>query len=176
MIGLGKTAPPSGVMPVGSIYLSLTTDNPTNLFGGTWERIKDTFLLAAGDTYALGETGGASTVTLSTANMPAHTHTRGTMNITGALTERPCSSSAELFRACYDGCAAEGGAFYTTLAGDALQWSVTVQTSGTSNHKNNLHQFDASRSWTGATSSVGSGTAHDNMPPYLAVYIWKRIS
>ena len=72
-------------MPVGSIYLSLTTDNPANLFGGTWERIKDTFLLAAGDTYALGGTGGASTVMLSTANMPAHTHTRGTMNITGGF-------------------------------------------------------------------------------------------
>lgn len=36
--------------------------------------------------------------------------------------------------------------------------------------------FDASRSWTGATSSVGGNGAHNNMPPYLVVYGWTRIS
>lgn len=46
--------------PVGSIYLSVSETSPASLFGGTWERIKDRFLLAAGDTYAAGETGGKS--------------------------------------------------------------------------------------------------------------------
>lgn len=35
--------------------------------------------------------------------------------------------------------------------------------------------FDASRNWTGSTSSVGGNASHNNMPPYIALYIWKRI-
>ena len=44
--------------PVGSIYQSTDSTDPSTLFGGTWERIKDRFLLAAGDTFAAGKTGG----------------------------------------------------------------------------------------------------------------------
>ena len=46
------------VWPVGSIYLSASEISPETLFGGTWQRVKDRFLLAAGDVYAPGETGG----------------------------------------------------------------------------------------------------------------------
>lgn len=49
------------VYPVGAIYLSTTNTNPGTLFGGTWSQIKDRFLLADGDTYTNGATGGAST-------------------------------------------------------------------------------------------------------------------
>lgn len=45
------------VYPVGSVYMSVDAADPAGLFGGTWERIKDTFLLAAGDAYAAGSTG-----------------------------------------------------------------------------------------------------------------------
>lgn len=30
--------------------------------------------------------------------------------------------------------------------------------------------------WAGRTASVGNSQAHNNMPPYLSVYIWKRIA
>nr|DAQ86215.1 MAG TPA: baseplate protein [Caudoviricetes sp.] len=47
--------------PVGSIYQSSSLVNPADLFGGgTWERIKDRFLLAAGDSYEEGSTGGSA--------------------------------------------------------------------------------------------------------------------
>lgn len=36
------------VWPVGSIYLSASEISPETLFGGTWEQVKDRFLLAAG--------------------------------------------------------------------------------------------------------------------------------
>lgn len=42
--------------------------------GGTPD-LRDRFIVGAGSTYAVGATGGATSVTLSTANMPAHTHT-----------------------------------------------------------------------------------------------------
>ena len=60
--------------PVGSIYWSSKNTNPSTLFGGTWTQIKDKFILAAGDSYSNGATGGAATVTLTVSNMPSHTH------------------------------------------------------------------------------------------------------
>lgn len=53
------------VYPIGSLYMSVNAAEPSALFGGTWERLKDRFLLAAGDTYVAGATGGEAT----------HTHT-----------------------------------------------------------------------------------------------------
>jgi len=41
--------------PVGSVYVSVNTTSPADLFGGTWEQIKDKFMLAAGDTYGGGQ-------------------------------------------------------------------------------------------------------------------------
>lgn len=64
------------IYPVGSLYWSANSTNPSTLFGGTWVQIKDRFVLACGDTYkTVGATGGASSVTLSVSNMPSHTHT-----------------------------------------------------------------------------------------------------
>lgn len=60
--------------PIGSYYWSDYSTDPGTLFGGTWERIKDVFLLAAGDTYAAGSTGGEATHTLTTNEMPEHQH------------------------------------------------------------------------------------------------------
>lgn len=64
--------------------MSTVDVDPSTLFGGTWERIKDTFLLAAGDSYSAGSTGGSanhthtnpSTSTLS-ANTGAYNGTSG---------------------------------------------------------------------------------------------------
>lgn len=49
--------------PVGSVYISTTSyisPPPVVHFGGTWEQIKDVFLLAAGNTYPAGSTGGSA--------------------------------------------------------------------------------------------------------------------
>ena len=62
------------IYPVGSIYMSVNSTNPANLFGGTWTQLKDRFLLGAGSTYTNGSTGGSATQRLSAANLPSHTH------------------------------------------------------------------------------------------------------
>lgn len=62
------------IYPIGAIYISTSSTDPGTLFGGTWTPIQDTFLLAAGNTYAAASTGGAATHTLTEAEMPAHTH------------------------------------------------------------------------------------------------------
>ena len=117
------------VHPVGCIYISTDSTEPSTLFGGTWTQIKDTFLLTAGDTYTAGDTGGEATHTLTTTEMPTHNHgVKWTGNGAGANT---------------------GGTF--ALGNTASSALIT-------------------------TSDAGSGQAHNNMPPYLVVYAWKRVS
>ena len=58
------------IYPVGSIYMSVNSTSPATLFGGTWEQIEDTFLLASGTTYTNGDTGGSADATLV-----SHNHT-----------------------------------------------------------------------------------------------------
>lgn len=63
------------VFPVGSIYMSTANVDPSTLFGGTWERIQDKFLLAKGSTYSnLNGTGGsADAVVVSHSHNPSPT-------------------------------------------------------------------------------------------------------
>lgn len=56
--------------PIGSIYMSFNSTEPSILFGGTQERIKDRFILAAGDGYEAGATGGEESVKLTSKNIP----------------------------------------------------------------------------------------------------------
>ena len=51
------------IYPVNSIYMTvenITEEQMNSKFGGTWEKIKDRFLLASGDTYTNGNTGGSA--------------------------------------------------------------------------------------------------------------------
>lgn len=60
--------------PIGSIYQSTNSTNPSNIFGGTWSQIKDRFLLACGDNYANGSVGGEASHTLTINEIPSHAH------------------------------------------------------------------------------------------------------
>lgn len=62
------------IYPVGSIYMNINSTNPTNLFGGVWEQIKERFILGCGDTHKAGATGGSLTKSITVKNLPAHSH------------------------------------------------------------------------------------------------------
>lgn len=62
--------------PVGSYYWSDDSTSPAKLFGGTWEQIKDKFIIAVGDNHTVGTSYGSNTKNLShTHTSAAHTHT-----------------------------------------------------------------------------------------------------
>ena len=76
------------VYPIGAIYMSTSNVNPASIFGGTWERIKSKFLFACEDSgdYANGKTGGVTSVTLATSQIPSHNHTfTGNQNTTTSV-------------------------------------------------------------------------------------------
>lgn len=74
--GAIQTGKPIDAWPVGSIYISAVNTDPASMLGGgTWQRIKGTFLLAADDSaYRLGDSYGSMTKTLTESNMPKHSH------------------------------------------------------------------------------------------------------
>ena len=72
--GWTEVIPENPAYPVNSIYMAIDEVSPASLFGGQWERIKDKFLLAVGDTYAKNKTGGSATVKLEEKHLPSHGH------------------------------------------------------------------------------------------------------
>lgn len=139
------------IYPVGSIYMSTNSTSPATLFGkGTWERIQDTFLLAAGSSYSAGSTGGEVTHTLTTDEMPAHAHT-------------PSNSA-------YEFGTYQGGLNNSNIARKAVYENSSGQLRVIAQDNNKYDQLNTH----GSTSTVGAGAAHNNMPPYLTVYMWKR--
>lgn len=167
------------IYPVGSIYMSVNNVNPSTIFGGTWQQIKDKFLLASGDTYNNGTTGGSATNTLSTDNLPSHTHTYDKASSTEAheliTTELPSHNhgitSNDIW---YDGSVSDYNAM-VQLGGDAAPVKVvglnfnTQNAGGGQGHSHSISNFSST-----STGSVGSATPVNNMPPYLAVNVWVR--
>lgn len=121
------------IYPIGSIYLTVDpTFDPSVTFGGTWAQIKDRFLLASGDTYTSGITGGEATHTLNINEMPSHYH------------KTPVPTLVE------------------DINYEKKQGYQTAPLVGMNTDLN---------AW---TENTGGGQAHNNMPPYLVVNVWKR--
>ena len=59
-----------GIYEIGDLFISTKNENPSIRFGGTWEQIKDVFLLACGDKYKAGAKGGSEKHTLTKAEIP----------------------------------------------------------------------------------------------------------
>ena len=113
-------------MPVGYILLLYSHADPNSMYPGTtWVRIENAFLWAVDDSGTIGQTGGAKEVTLTTEQIPAHSH----------------------------------GSVYSQHA-DGTKDKAWYNTTGTSVAY-------------GAVSA-GGGKAHNNMPPYIQVSVWRR--
>ena len=72
--GGGDIAHLGDIHPIGTYLWTDGSYTPAERFGGTWEKIKDVFLLASGSSYSVGSKGGEATHTLTIDEIPAHTH------------------------------------------------------------------------------------------------------
>ena len=146
------------IYPIGSIYLSVNSTSPATLFGGSWTQLKDRFLLGAGSTYSSGATGGAATHKLSVAEIPSHAHDTPFFN--------NMTNNGEM-KSDFIGVFGKG-----VTASQALK--DTGQTSTMEMWWINQTNTAEGNEWAYLTSAKGSGSAHNNMPPYLVIYMWKR--
>lgn len=159
------------IYPVGAIYISVNPTTPDVLFGGKWEQINGRFLFAeinddgveANTSNAFGtlnkgqfagwcragEMGGEFYHTLSIDEIPSHSHI------------------SKNYSHNYDnGVTIPSGHSYAKTYGGTIEgtWSFTQE---------NLPNGEINEM--AETSETGNSVRHSNMPPYLSVYMWKRI-
>lgn len=137
------------IYPVGSIYYTNNANfSPNVSFNGTWEQIKDVFLLAAGDTYVGGTNGGAATVQLTEGQLPKHRHYFQYSQLSAKYSDRVNG--------------ANNNQDFSNL--DDEGHSIAAVWCNNGNERKGLD------------SITGNNEAHNNMPPYIVVYVWKRVS
>ncbi len=122
--------------PVGSIYITTSSTNPSVIYGGTWERYGQGKTLVGlneseSEFSTVNKIGGEKTHTLTISEMPRHTHSLY-MN----------SGTDDLSRGFW-----------------LVQDAVPVSTS-----RANITEYE------------GGSQPHNNLQPYITVYMWKRIS
>ena len=184
--------------PVGSIYMSVNSTNPSQTVGGVWASYgQGRKLIGAGSNgvtnYTNGSTGGSSTKKLSTSNISSHSHTitpSGTVtssfsgtsvntNTTGSHSHTlPMKDAASEVKGY--------GLLSRAMGGNAYFDRVMVKTStGNRKHVNSggehTHSMTASGTVTSSfsgssatTSSSGNSESFSIQNPYVVVYIWKR--
>ena len=138
------------IYPVGSVYISFNNKaDPSMLFGGTWERIRNRFLWAATENGVMGETGGEESHALTVSEMPSH---KGHLSA-GIVGTVPMGKGN------YEGYLNRDVVTTPYPGGGYRGWNVHAG--------NEMHP---------ASEAVGGGQPHNNMPPFIQVAMWKRIA
>ena len=154
------------IYPVGSIYMSTVSTNPATLFGfSTWEAMPAGHVLLAqgksswGTTYNAGSTGGEATHQLTVGELPTHNHNASTNNVN------------------------QNGNIGWLQAGKDYNFSGVFATSSKNQGANVGNGestgvwnciFDSTHSHNVTINNTGSNQSHNNLQPYISVYIWKR--
>ncbi len=140
------------VYPIGSIYTSVVSTNPNTLFGtGTWQAfgqgaVPVGYNAADTDFNAPEKTGGEKTHALMTSEMPSHTHTQDAHK-------------------------------HNQTSGSSLTVSAGPNTGLAYDHFSNTLASNMDTASTTATNqNTGGNVGHNNLQPYIVVYMWKRVS
>ncbi|KAF0092167.1 MAG: hypothetical protein FD141_351 [Fusobacteria bacterium] len=146
--------------PIGSIIISEGNNNPQSRFvDTTWEvygtgRVLVGYDVSQTEFNSGGKTGGAKVHTLTSNEMPIHTHTQDAHNH---------SQNAHQHNIDHDYDGAGGSSRYTVHNGAYVSGATTTSWVTASNI-----------AATATNQNAGGGQAHNNLPPYIVVYYWKR--
>lgn len=137
----------NSVYPVGSVYISTQNTSPATFIGGTWTRINGRFLLGLGSNTANTTTAYGS-LSAGSINRTTAKEQGGEVTHTLAVSEMPAHAHRR-----YIQFGAGAGSYYGYPPGSNNAGSASYQ---------------------GGVENTGGGGAHNNMPPYFAVYMWER--
>lgn len=179
----------AAVYPIGSIYVSALSTNPATLFGfGTWSAFGAGRMPVGFDAtqteFDTGlETGGAKTHTLITAEMPVHTHVQTAhthvqtahTHLQNAHTHIQDAHNhiwGQLAKWWADWVSGSG---VYGLSSEATEYGGSSATATNQNTTpTNQNTTPTNQNTTPTNQNTGSGTAHNNLPPYIVVYMWRR--
>jgi hypothetical protein len=161
----------NSMYPIGSIYMSVNSTNPSTLFGGTWVawgqgKVPVGFNINETEFNESEKTGGAKTHNHTTGNhqltineMPSHTHIISSSGGHSHTVTTTYSNDA-------------------TVSGSAarVNGSGTKTTTGLSTIGNNTgsHTHNPSNTGGGAAHNHGNTGNSSNLQPYITCYMWKR--
>ncbi len=185
------------VYPIGSIYMSTNSANPSTLFGGTWTawgsgRVPVGINASETEFNTVEKTGGEKAHVLTTAEMPAHSHivgahAHGLNNHTHAISPlsiSTTSSGTHTHDLTYETDTASGSAKHRVVpngSGSYTGSSAGTKSAGAHTHTvaipaRNTYEASGNTASSGPFDSgiQGSGSTHNNLQPYITCYMWKR--
>jgi microcystin-dependent protein len=164
-----STVTGNGTIPIGGIIMwsGSTATVPSgwalcNGQNGT-PNLQDRFVVGAGSGYSVGALGGAAAVTLNAAQMPSHNHTVNPPNT-------PTASAGEHAHGYTSGWGdnhgISSGNHNSGEIGYVAVWQGTSE-EGVHQHGVDIPQFNSGNN--------GSGSSHENRPPYYALAFIMRV-
>lgn len=143
------------IYPVGSIYMSVSSTEPSVLFGGTWERMKGGFLYGTVNSVSNSSITGTSTGASSGSTGGPSTNVTGSTTLT--IDQIPAHSHTTFKKI--------GGVYAAGTNRGGVDTNNTQSTGTTGGGKGHTHTL---------SNHTHSLNSHTHAIPYMAVFVWKR--
>ena len=124
--------------------------------------LRNRFIVGAGSAYSVDDTGGAASVTLTTAQLPAHSHTTPNHNHSFSAT-----TSSNTHNHTWDRQDAQNDQGYRPWPASNNDCVRTTANTGDNTHSHTVSGTTGNANPT--TNTTGSGNSHENRPPYYAL-------
>lgn len=167
----------NSVYPVGAIYMSVNSTNPSTLFGGTWVewgqgKVPVGFNINETEFNESEKTGGEKAHTLSINEMPSHGHSVSIPS-SGSCTISSSGGHSHTITTYYKTDNTTGGSSSrntdnNNYSGTRTNQNLIANNTGAHTHTVPNHTHTVNQ------SNVGGGQAHNILQPYITCYMWKR--
>lgn len=160
--------------PVGSIYITTSEIPPENILGGKWEPYAQGRTLVGVNEQVekyntAGNPGGEESVKLTVNQIPSHGH-NVSVNNSGSCSIARSGGHTHKFKVLRNQTKTDGARDVIHVDGTGSQWNSVITDNGAHTHTVPNHKHTLTQ------SNAGGGQEHNNMQPYITVYMWVRIS
>lgn len=189
-----KTATGKLLYRIGDVIISTNSDNPSKTYGGSWQLLCPGKTLVCIDTNdsdfnTVKKVGGEKRNALTLAEIPSHNHSASSGYISNdhshylSLGTSSAGNHKHGLRGYYNVALATGSSARSVPS--TVLFSNDPLTENSSVEYNGIHSHSISGSTGGVSSnhthsitvgSTGNGYAHNNLQPYIVVYMWVRVS